>query len=132
MKVFVISLLMVGVFIGGIIFLLGGGGEKTTVNGQENSSNVFMIDGVQVVEITAKGLYAPKKTAAKANLPTVIKIKTDNTFDCSKSLNFPSLGLRKLLPSSGETLVELPEQKPGSTIKGVCSMGMYSFVVNFN
>lgn len=132
MKVFIISLLVAGVFIGGIIVLLSGGSEKTQTNGQGNSSNVSVVDGKQIVEIMAKGLYAPKKTVAKANIPTMIKIKTDNTFDCTKSLNFPSLGLRKFLPPTGETLVELPEQKPGSTVKGICTMGMYSFVVNFN
>ena len=132
MKVLIISLLIAGIFIGGIIFLLSGGSEKNQANGQQNSANVAIIDGKQIIEITAKGLYAPKKTVAKANIPTVIKIKTDNTFDCTKSLNFPSLGLRKFLPPTGETLVELPEQKPGSSVKGICTMGMYSFTVSFN
>lgn len=132
MKPLIISLLLTGVFIGGIVFLLSGESEKTKTNVQNNSNNISIVNGKQIIEITAKGLYAPKKTVAKANIPTVIKIKTDNTFDCTKSLNFPSLGLRKSLPSTGETSVELPAQKPGATVKGVCSMGMYSFTVNFN
>lgn len=132
MKPFIISFLLAGAIISGIVFLLSGGSGEAEVSGQDNTVNVSIVDGKQIVEITAKGLYSPKKTVAKANMPTIIKIKTDGTFDCTKSLNFPSLGLRKSLPPTGETLVELPEQKSGSVVKGVCTMGMYSFAVNFN
>ncbi len=130
MKGLIISFLIAGVFIGGIVFLLSR--EKAGGGKQGSTTNVSIIDGKQVIEITAKGLYSPKNTVAKADMPTVIKMKTSGTFDCTKSLNFPSLKIRKFLPPTGETLIELPEQKSGSSIKGICSMGMYSFVVNFN
>lgn len=137
MKAFIISILISGVLIGGVVLLLSRGDEKTVTQdgnyaSQTSTPNVSVVDGKQIVEITAQGTYSPKRTIAKSNVPTVIKITTNNTFNCIKSLNFPSLGLRKFLPPTGETLVELPEQKPGSVVKGICSMGMYSFAVNFN
>jgi hypothetical protein len=31
----------------------------------------------------------------------------------------------------GETLIDVPAQPAGTKMRGVCSMGMYSFTVNF-
>jgi plastocyanin domain-containing protein len=94
--------------------------------------NASVIDGKQVIEIKAKGGYAPRVTVAKANMPTVINVQTSGTFDCSSALTVPAIGFCTMLPSSGVTPIEIPPQQPGTTIKGVCSMGMYSFAVNFN
>ena len=89
-------------------------------------------DGKQVIEITAKGGYSPQTTLAKADVPTIIKVKTNGTFDCSSALTIPSLGVTKHLPPSGETLIDVPAQKQGTTLRGLCGMGMYNFTVNFN
>lgn len=97
---------------------------------QESSSPV-VLDGKQVIEIKAKGGYSPRSTMAKANMPTVLKVKTMGTFDCSSALTIPSIGYQKYLPASGETLIEIPPQEAGSTLQGVCAMGMYNFAVNF-
>lgn len=94
--------------------------------------NVTIVDGKQVVEILAKGTYQPRLTAAKANIPTTIKVYTLGTFDCTLSLTIPSLGYRTMLPRTGETLIELPEQKEGASLQGVCGMAMYNFLVMFN
>jgi plastocyanin domain-containing protein len=130
-KVIIGSLVVMILAIGGIFMLLRGGGSNapTSSTGQ---TNLAVIDGKQVIEIKAKGGYAPRVTVAKANMPTVINVQTNGTFDCSSALTVPAIGFRTMLPSSGVTPIEIPPQQPGTTIKGICSMGMYNFAVNFN
>ena len=102
-----------------------------TKAGDAAPANVSVVGGEQTIEINAKDGYDPQLTTAKANLPTVLKIKTTGDFDCSSALNIPKLGYRTVLPPSGETAVDVPPQQAGSTLKGVCSMGMYSFTIRF-
>jgi len=75
----------------------------------------------QVIEITAKGGYTP----------LVLKIKTDGTFDCSAALRIASLGWSQNLSPTGEVAIQVPAQKAGATLVGVCSMGMYNFKITF-
>lgn len=130
MKSTAMSILIAGVLIGGAI-MLAGGNNGSNDTGVQND-NVSVVDGKQIITINAKGNYSPKATTAKAGMPTVIKMNTQGTFDCTSALTIPSLGYRKNLPPSGETLIDVPQQKSGSTIRGVCAMGMYNFSVNFN
>lgn len=95
-------------------------------------ANIVAEGGKQIIDITAKGGYSPRKTVAKANVPTVLRIKTDSTFDCSSALKVPVAGYSGNLPPEGETLIEIPIQQPGAQVKGICSMGMYSFTVSFS
>ncbi len=98
----------------------------------KNTSNITIENGKQVISISAKGGYVPKNTNAKANTPTVLKVNTQGTFDCSASLVIPDLNYKKFLPPSGETFIDIPPQKPGTNLRGICSMGMYNFNINFN
>lgn len=107
------------------------GGDKGSSSLQP-ANNVSVVDGKQIITVNAKGSYSPKVTTAKANMPTVIKMNTQGTFDCTSALSIPGLGYRSNLPPSGETLIDVPPQKAGATIRGVCAMGMYSFSINFN
>lgn len=129
MKAIIISIIVGVVFIGGAIILSRAGPATKTMTGQ---NNVSVVDGTQIIEIDAKGGYSPQKTIAKANMPTVIKMKTKGTFDCSSALVIPSIGYRANLPPSGETRIDVPPQKEGVTMQGVCSMGMYNFSITFN
>ena len=70
-----------------------------------------VVDGKQVIEIKAKGGYTPREILAKADMPTVIKVKTQGTFDCSSALVIPSLNYRSNLSPSGVTEIEVPPQK---------------------
>ena len=101
--------------------------ETPTVEGQ----NVSIINGQQIIEITAKGGYSPKKTTAQANLPTLLRIKTNGTFDCSSALNIPTLNFSKILPQNGNTDITVPLDKTTGKLRGLCSMGMYNFEINF-
>ncbi len=106
--------------------------STTTDSSNKNPlGNVNIVDGKQIITITAKGGYSPKTTVAKANIPTVIRMETRSTFDCSSALTIPAVGYRGNLPPSGETDIDIPAQTPGTKINGICSMGMYRFTVNF-
>ena len=95
-----------------------------------NANNVSVIDGKQIVEINAKGGYQPRKSIAKAGIPTIIRFNTKGTFDCSSSVRIPSLNLSKALPQSGSTDIDIGTGQLG-TLQGSCGMGMYPFEVEF-
>lgn len=126
MKATIISIFIAVALIGGVSFLGKGGDTNQTVK------NVSIVDGKQIIDITAKGNYSPKSTTAQAGIPTVIKVSTNGTFDCTSALTIPALGYRNNLPPSGVTEIEVPPQEAGAKIKGICAMGMYNFSINFN
>ena len=97
----------------------------------EGGQNSVIKDGIQYVTIVARGGYAPRKSVAMAGIPTKFIIKTNGTFDCSASLVIQSLNFRKMLPNTGDTVIDTGIPKAGDTIQGVCAMGMYSFAVEF-
>jgi len=100
-------------------------------NTQEISKNVSSTEGRQIIEIRAKGGYTPRMTTAKANVPTILRVETSATFDCSSALRIPTLGYSKNLPPTGTTDIEVPSQTAGTTLKASCSMGMYNFSISF-
>ena len=102
---------------------------KTVVD--DGIDNSVMKDGIQYVTITASGGYSPRESGAKAGVPTKLIVKTNGTYDCSASLVINSLNYRKMLPSTGETVIDAGTPKAGDTLRGLCGMGMYSFVINF-
>jgi plastocyanin domain-containing protein len=117
-------------FVAGAIFLVNAGlaqniGQNTSVN------NVSIVEGKQIIEINAKGGYFPHVSSAKADLTTIIRMKTSNTFDCSSYLVIPSVGFRGSLPQTGAIDIPIPPQKSGSVIQGLCGMGMYNFQIKF-
>ena len=64
-------------------------------------NNVSVVDGKQIIEINAKGGYIPRKSTAKAGIPTILRFNTSGTFDCSSSVRIPSMNISKVLPQSG-------------------------------
>jgi len=126
-----LSIVIAAVLIGGAILLVGS--RKNSNNAIPRIiDNVSVVEGKQIIEISAKGGYSPQITVAKADLPTVLKVYTRGTFDCSSALVIPSLGYRNNLPMTGETLIDIPSQEVGSILNGLCSMGMYNFQIQFN
>ena len=128
MKATIISIIIAAAIIGGVIIMIKPKGPAAVAS----VDNVSVQDGKQIVEITAKDQYLPSITAAKAGIPTVLRMETNGTFDCSAQLTIPSIGYRQMLPSTGKTDIALAEQKPGSVVHGICGMGMKSFEVRFN
>jgi plastocyanin domain-containing protein len=118
-------------FVGLMILLFGGTGNSNDLSSMSGGNNVSVVNGTQIVEIKAKGGYFPRRSVAKAGIPTTLRMKTSGTFDCSGALVIPSINYQENLPMSGTTDITLPAQSAGKTIQGFCSMGMYSFEVEF-
>ena len=89
-------------------------------------------DGVQIVRILAHGGYSPRQISAKAGIPVRIEMETKSTYDCSSVFVIPSLKYQKRLPPTGTTIIDVPAQNFGSSLVGLCGMGMYSFEIEFN
>lgn len=122
----ILSVLVAALVIGGAVVF----SQKPDGSGQV-VQNVSMEGEKQVIEIDAKGGYSPKLTTAKAGVPTVLRLKTNGTYDCSSAVTIPSIGFRKNLDATGVTEVEVPAHIAQGTLEGVCSMGMYNFSVRF-
>ena len=89
-------------------------------------------DGSQSLAVLASNGYYPLSTTAKAGVPSVLRVYTNNTYDCSRAFLLPQGRLRKLLAPSGVTEIAIPAQEKGATLFGTCAMGMYTFTITFN
>ncbi len=108
------------------------GPSRASGGASADGQNVTMENGKQIVAITARGGYSPQSSVAKAGVPTILRMKTAGSFDCSSSVVIPALNVRMALPSTGERDIEVPAQQPGTVLQGTCAMGMYSFQIQFN
>lgn len=132
-KILIILSLLIA---GGLIFFVASSGAKSTTISKKTENNsattaVQIVDGKQIIEVTARGGYNPRDIVAKANVPTILRMKTSGTFDCSAAFVIPSLGVQKMLPQTGVTDIEIPSQTSGSNIAATCGMGMYRLNINF-
>lgn len=100
------------------------------LSGDQSAQNVYIQDGIQYITINARGGYSPRVSTAEANIPTKLIVKTNGTRDCSLALVIRSIGYQKILSSTGEEIIDLGTPQSG-TLHGLCSMGMYSFSINF-
>ncbi|MEI6480056.1 MAG: cupredoxin domain-containing protein [bacterium] len=128
----IISLVLVFV----LIFFASSSRNNLGSNSQNSKDDtkvaaVQIVDGKQIIEVVARGGYNPRDVVAKANIPTILRMKTSGTFDCSAAFVIPSLGIQKMLPQTGVTDIEIPSQTSGSNIAGTCGMGMYRLNINF-
>ena len=125
-KPVIISIVVSVLLVGGAFWLAarssGEGGSSATAT---------IVDGVQYVDISAKGGYSPRVVTAKAGIPTVLRVKTSGTFDCSASLVIPKLSYQKFLQPSGTEEISIPSEKAQGTMQGLCSMAMYNFQIRF-
>lgn len=131
MKPTIIAIVVVAVLIGGA--LLATRHDSTTGGDtvpEVAVNNFSIVDGKQIVAIHAKGGFLPRKSIAKAGLPTILRFDTSGTFDCSSIVLIPKLGIKKSLPPSGVTDIDLGVSKIG-VIQGMCGMGMYPFEIDF-
>jgi sulfite exporter TauE/SafE len=89
-------------------------------------------DGVTLYLSAGNNGYSPRVLHARANNPIILKLVTDQTYSCSRSFVIPSLGMEKLLPSSGTETVSIPAQPSGTVMSFTCSMGMYTGEIVFD
>lgn len=117
-----------GIFILIAVALTRGGNPSGSAPDGSNG-NVSVVDGQQIVTIRAKGGYLPGTTDVKAGIPTILRVITSATYDCSSAIRIPSLRIGKNLPPSGTTDIALGTLQPG-ILQGTCGMGMYRFELN--
>ncbi|MCC7446120.1 MAG: sulfite exporter TauE/SafE family protein [Anaerolineae bacterium] len=85
-----------------------------------------VVDGVQEITINALNTsYFPNRLTAQSGQPIRLKLVTKESYSCTRSFTIPRLGIRKVLPLTGEVVIDLPAQPKGS-IFFTCGMGMYS------
>jgi plastocyanin domain-containing protein len=129
-----ISLILIILAFGFFVFKAvdGEGGANTEVTREPSSptQNVSTVEGKQIVDITARGGYSPRRTTAKAGVPTVLRVSTNGSYDCSVAIRIPKLNIAKNLEPTAKTDIDLGSPNPG-TMRGLCGMGMYSFEINF-
>ncbi|MFI5542552.1 sulfite exporter TauE/SafE family protein [Streptomyces sp. NPDC051815] len=88
-------------------------------------------DGSQTITVQARSdSYTPGAITAKAGVPTILVVATNDTGGCARSFAVPDLGVRKDLPVTGTTTVDLGTRKPG-TLEFTCAMGMYGGRITF-
>ena len=125
MKKIFISIFVAIALIGMALFV-SKGSDVSTVNG----NNVSVIDGKQIIDLTARGGYSPERSVAKARIPTILRFTTNGNYDCSSSVRIPSINVSKNLELSGTTDIDLGSPVAG-VMHGSCGMGMYPFEINF-
>lgn len=126
-----LTIFVIGLVISGIIFFSARSNLSTGSSSNTSIQNIQIKDGIQYITIEAKGGYSPRISNAQAGIPTKLVIKTNGTYDCSASLVIRSLNYQKILDQNGEDVIDVGIPKAGEPLRGVCSMGMYNFLVNF-
>ncbi|MCX6702105.1 MAG: hypothetical protein NTX96_02855 [Candidatus Zambryskibacteria bacterium] len=128
MKATIISIIIALALIGGVVVL---GGNNRQNNGNNiSANNVSIVGGKQIIEIRAKGGYSPRKSVAKAGIPTIIRFDAGGAFDCSSFVRIPSMNIGQNLSQSSTTDIDLGSPKEG-ILNGTCAMGMYPFEIEF-
>lgn len=118
-------LIAVGIIVSAFVF-----SDAPTNSDVIPENNVVVEDGVQIVEVRAKGGYIPEKSVAAAGIPTTLRLTTSGTFDCSSIVRIPSLSLTKNLPPTGSLDIDLGIPEKG-LFRASCGMGMYPFEIDF-
>ncbi len=106
--------------------------QNFSASKQETKNEQTDVEGKQIIEITARGGYTPNIIQAKADIDTILRVETRNTFDCSSAFTIPELKISKNLPVTGTTDFNIGSHKAGTKLQGSCSMGMYGFEIEFN
>lgn len=83
-------------------------------------------DGVQRASISALDYgYLPREVYVKKGVPVKLTFITKENYSCSRAVVFPKLKIRKILPVTGEGVVDFTPVDAG-VINFSCSMGMYT------
>lgn len=87
------------------------------------------VNGAQELTINVfPTAYTPNYLSARSGQPIRLRLITGNGYGCTRGFTIPSLGIQKILPDTGETVLDLPPQ-PRGTLFFTCVMGMYSGMI---
>lgn len=79
--------------------------------------------GMQEVQITVKGGYAPDVIAVRQGVPVRLSFYRDETASCSEEIVFGDFGIARQLPAFQTTVVEFTPEKAGE-FTFTCGMNM--------
>ncbi len=102
--------------------------RTSVMNTDEKNTDVAGIstDGFQEVIIKAENTrYISSVKSIKAGTPVRLKLVTNKTYGCSRAFTIPSLNISKILPETGEEIIEFTPNSSGELFYS-CSMGMYT------
>ena len=103
-----------------------------TAKTSDGGAGATLQNGVQDVTLTVtSGGYLPKQVKLTKGVPVRLHLKTSGTQGCARDFVIPSLKIEKLLPETGEEIIEFTPTKSGA-LPFSCIMGMYTgkFLVN--
>lgn len=69
--------------------------------------------------------YASDYEILKTGVPVKLTLKTQGVQSCARAFTIPEYNIQKILPETGETVVEFTPEKSGRLAYS-CSMGMYT------
>ncbi len=96
-----------------------------------SESSIAGGDG-SAIELSVKNNgYFPQIIHAKAGMALNLALVTNNTVSCARDFVIPALQYYALLPQTGQEVVEIPPQEPGTVLRFTCSMGMYTGQIQF-
>jgi hypothetical protein len=94
-----------------------------------STDTVRMQNNRQIVTITARSTsYTPKSAQLDSGVTTTLIVRSKNVGGCAKSFVVPSMNIERLLPTNGDTRIELGALHSG-TVRYSCGMGMYTGVL---
>lgn len=106
--------------------------SSKSVKSESKTTNITIEDEKQIVSIiSTAGGYSPSKTVAQANMPTILRMNSQNSYGCERSFRIPKMNINEILPTEGTTDIDLGTPEKGEEIFGSCSMGMYTFTISF-
>lgn len=132
MRIVAVVVLIVGVFtIESGLNLMGN--PYSVANLSQNVSDAAQVvsDGDLTLSAENDG-YFPATLYAKAGVPVLLNVVTENTTSCSRAFVIPALGVETILPKTGSVPIEIPPQEAGSVLRFTCSMGMYTGQIVFS
>lgn len=85
-----------------------------------------IVDGYQEVymTVTAHG-YTTNVKKLRSGIPVKLTLTSNSAVGCSRAFTIPDFNISKVLPQTGQTVLEFTPEKLGN-LTYTCSMGMYS------
>jgi Cu+-exporting ATPase len=117
----------VGLLILSSVFL----GDKPAQQVGSLDEVVSIQNGIQIINVTAKGGFSPQYIQAQKGIPTELHVATNGTYDCSSTLVIPRLGYSEALEPTGVETIKLSAAEAQGNLDATCGMGMYDFEINF-
>jgi len=91
-----------------------------------NTTSASIENGVQQVTIdVGPHGYTASATTLKKDVPVRLTLRTRGTLGCSRAFTIPEFGISKILPETGDEIIEFTPTKTGTLVYS-CSMGMYT------